>query len=363
MARVDVALGDRSYGVHIEPGAVSRAAAFLPEALKITRALVVSDENVAPLYADKAIASFKAASVPVSSAVIPAGEKEKNLQRVETLYHKMVAAGLDRRSLVAALGGGVVGDIAGFAAATYMRGIAVMQIATTIVAAVDSSIGGKTGVDLPEGKNLVGAFHQPVAVVIDPETLRTLPEQEARAGLAEVIKHGVIRDEGYFSLLEREGRRLVGMDAALAQKVILASVRIKAQVVAADERESGLRAILNFGHTVGHAVEALTGYTKYLHGEAVAIGMAAAAAIAAAMSLCGPEVPERINGLLEAVGLPARPDRIRAADVIAALARDKKAVGGKARFVLPRRIGEVTIVDEAPVEILRKALVIAGFTE
>ena len=282
MPKVKVGLGERSYYVHVERGASKRVAEYLPKGTKVTRALVVSDENVAPLYGGRVAKSFEAAGIRASVAIMPAGEEEKNLRTVERLYHEMVHAGLDRQSIIVAVGGGVVGDVAGFAAATYMRGLSIVQVPTTIVAQVDSSTGGKTGVDLPEGKNLVGAFHQPLVVVTDPETLATLPVREVRAGLAEVVKHGVIRDEKYFAALERLGKRLTKMSARTAEEVILRSVEIKANVVSRDEREGGLRAILNYGHTVGHALEAVTGFTKYLHGEAVAVGMVAAANIAVA---------------------------------------------------------------------------------
>ena len=371
MPQVKVELGERSYFVTVERGAVGRAAEYVPAGMRVTRVLVVTDENVGPLYAEAVTGSFKRVRIPAAVVALPAGEREKNLGRVESLYHKMVAAGLDRKSLLVALGGGVVGDIAGFAAATYMRGIPVMQVATTIVAQVDSSIGGKTGVDLAEGKNLVGAFHQPVAVVIDPATLGTLPEREARAGLAEVIKHGVIKDAEYFALLEREGARLVGMGPEMAERVILRSVEIKAAVVSADERESGARAILNFGHTVGHALEVVTGYKRYLHGEAVAVGMIAAANIAVAAGMCGAEVPARIRALLTAVGLPTSPEptspeptapeRVKATEIVEAIARDKKAVGGQARFVLPREIGRVEVVERVDVNVLAGGLVKTGF--
>jgi len=361
MTSVRVRLAERSYNVFVEKGALARAADLLPAGLKPTRAFLVSDENVAPLYADAVVGSFKRAGLAVATAVMPPGEREKNLARVEWLYHRMLESGLDRRSLVVALGGGVVGDTAGFAAATFMRGIAVLQIPTTIVAQVDSSVGGKTGVDLGEGKNLVGAFHQPIAVVIDPETLSTLPPREVTAGLAEVVKHGVIRDAAYFARLERLGESLLHMDAETAGEVVLRSVEIKADVVSRDEREEGLRAILNFGHTVGHALEVVTGYSRYLHGEAVSIGMAAAARIAASLRMCGRDVGERIVALSAKVGLPVSPDGVAAADVIASLARDKKAVAGRARFVLPREIGRVEIVDAVEEAVLRKALLETGF--
>jgi len=361
MPQVTVALGERSYLVHVQAGAVARVAEFLPKGAAPARALVVSDANVAPLYAGPVLDSLRKAGVPAALSVMPPGEGEKTLARVEALYHEMVDAGLDRQSLVVALGGGVVGDVAGFAAATYMRGIALLQVPTTVVAQVDSSIGGKTGVDLPEGKNLVGAFHQPVAVVIDPETLRSLPEREVRAGLAEVVKHGVIQDAAYFGFLEREGRRLLQMSAKTAERVITRSVEIKSAVVSADERELGLRAILNYGHTVGHALEVVTGYRKYLHGEAIAVGMAAAANLSLSSGLCDRETADRITGLLSALGLPTAPESVRAGKILAVLSRDKKALAGRARFVLPRRIGSVEIVDDLSDEVLEKGLLMTGF--
>lgn len=370
MPNVQVNLRERSYGIHVERRALPRAAEFLPAQMKFTRALIVTDSNVAPLYGGAVEASFARAGLPASLIVIPAGEREKNLSRVEALYHEMARAGLDRRSLAVALGGGVVGDITGFAAATYMRGIHVMQIPTTIVAQVDSSIGGKTGVDLAEGKNLVGAFHQPIAVVADPEALSTLPAREVRAGLAEVVKHGVITDAAYFGMLEGQGARLLAMDAATAEAVVLRSVEIKAAVVSADEREGegGPRATLNFGHTVGHALEAATRYEAYLHGEAVAVGMVAAANIALAMDLCSSEVVERITSLLRAIGLPTTPapvgpagGPVRASDIVSALALDKKAVAGRARFVLPREIGRVEVVGDVPSDAVMRGLRATGF--
>jgi len=359
--KVKVNLAERSYTVHVERGALDRAASLLPRGLKVTRAFIVSDENVAPLYAKRAEASFAAAGLPVSVAVMPAGEGEKNLARLEWLYHEIVKAGLDRKSLVIALGGGVVGDVAGFAAATYMRGVPLMQVPTTIVAQVDSSIGGKTGVDLPEGKNLVGAFYQPVAVVTDPETLSTLPAREVRAGLAEVVKHGVILDAAYFQRLERLGEALTRMDASTAEEVILRSVEIKADVVSRDEREAGLRAILNFGHTAAHALETVTGYSKYLHGEAVAIGMVVAARIAVAMRMADGTVASRIVALLAHVGLPTDGAGASADACMDAMMRDKKTLSGKARFVLPRAIGAIEIVDSVPEGTVRRALVATGF--
>ncbi|MCD6404666.1 MAG: 3-dehydroquinate synthase [Planctomycetes bacterium] len=361
MAEVRVELGERSYTVYVERGAVGRVARHIPRGLKPTRVWVISDENVAPLYAERVVASFEDAGYETALEVIPAGEREKNLSRVERLYHRMIEARLDRKSLVAALGGGVVGDIAGFAAATYMRGLAYVQVPTTIVAQVDSSVGGKTGVDLAEGKNLVGAFHQPAAVVIDPETLSTLPVREVCAGLAEVVKHGAILDAGYFARLEELGEALLSMDAQTAEGIVVRSVEIKADVVSRDEREGGMRAILNFGHTVGHALEAATGYEKYLHGEAVAVGMAAAANIAEVMGLADEGVGRRIRALLGVLGLPVTGEGHSSREIAAALGRDKKAVGGTGRFVLVSKIGRAQIGVEVPMEALIEGLSKTGF--
>ena len=361
MATVKVALGERSYEVFIEAGSSAKAASYLPEGAAPGAVFIITDENVAALYLERVRASFAAAGPAVATAVIPAGETEKNLSRVEWLYHRMLEAGLDRKSIIVALGGGVVGDVAGFAAATYMRGIAFVQIPTTIVAQVDSSVGGKTGVDLAEGKNLIGAFHQPAAVVIDPETLSTLPRRETSAGLAEVIKHGVILDADYFKRLEDLGQGLLEMDAARAGEVVRRSVEIKAEVVSRDEREAGLRAILNFGHTVGHALEALTGYSRFLHGEAVAIGMVAACRIGREAGLCGDEPAERVSALCALAGLPISGEGFSAARVAEAFARDKKSVRGAPRFVLPEEIGRVKIGCEIAPETVAAGLRSAGF--
>lgn len=361
MATITVALGERSYEVFIEAGASARVASYLPEGLEPTSVFIITDENVAPLYLERVEASFAGAGLSVETAVMGAGETEKKLSRVEWLYHRMLEAGLDRKSMVVALGGGVVGDIAGFAAATYMRGIAFVQVPTTIVAQVDSSVGGKTGVDLAEGKNLIGAFHQPAAVVIDPETLSTLPRREVAAGLGEVVKHGVILDAEYFAKLEKRGEGLLEMDAATSGEVVRRSVEIKADVVSRDEREGGLRAILNFGHTVAHALEAVTGYSRFLHGEAVAIGMVAACRIGEELGMCGGEVAERTEALCARLGLPVSGEGFSAGDIIAAFARDKKSVGGAPRFVLPEKIGTVRIGCEVGADALEKGLSKAGF--
>jgi 3-dehydroquinate synthase len=266
---------------------------------------------------------------------------------LESLLRHMARAGLDRRSLVVALGGGTVGDVAGLAAALYARGVGVVQVPTTLVGQVDSAIGGKTAVDLPEGKNLVGAFHQPSAVICDPDVLRSLPERQYRAGLAEVVKHGVIASRPLFEMLEGSRAALLARDPSLLERIIVACARIKAQVVRADERETGgVRTMLNFGHTLGHGIEAAAGYSGILHGEAVAIGMVAAARLSAKSGLCRREVPARITSLLSSLGLPVRlPRSINRGAIAVAMSRDKKRAGHGLRVVLTPGIGGVRVRD------------------
>jgi len=272
------------------------------------------------------------------------GEPAKRLQTVEQLAEQMVAAGTDRRALHVAFGGGVVGGCAGFLASIFMRGIPVVQIPTTVLAQVDASIGGKTGVNLRSGKNLVGTFHQPKSVLVDPELLETLEEREFRAGLFESLKCGVIRDRKLFDFMERQAEKIRGRDSAAIERIILDSVRVKAAVVSADERESGPRRILNFGHTIGHALEAATGYDRILHGEAVAWGMMAAASIAEEIGTCDRETAERIRAAVETYG-PLPSIRVETREVTSRLTSDKKAIAGDIHWVLPRKIGKVKIVS------------------
>jgi 3-dehydroquinate synthase len=283
------------------------------------------------------------------------GEPAKRLETVEKLAEQMVQAGADRRSLLAAFGGGVVGDSAGFLAAIFLRGIPFVQIPTTVVAQLDASIGGKTGVNLRAGKNLVGAFHQPRAVLVDPQVLETLDEREFRAGLFEALKCGVIRDKKLFDFMVREQKKILARDAKAVEHVIIGSVRVKADVVSADERESGLRRILNFGHTVGHALEAATGYTRLLHGEAVALGMAAATAIALDAEFCPPKIAEQITAAIDSYGCPP-PVKVRLDSVVSLLKADKKAVAGQVHWVLPQNLGTVTISSDVPANVVRQAI-------
>jgi 3-dehydroquinate synthase len=320
--------------------------------------LVVSNPVVAEHYGAAALASLESAALPAGMLVIEAGEDQKTPATVARIHDAAFERRLERGSLIVALGGGVVGDMAGFAAATWLRGIAVVQVPTTLLAMVDAAIGGKTGVNHPGGKNLIGAFHQPRLVLIDPSTLVTLPEREFRAGMAEVIKYGVIGDPQLFAELEAAGdlRAMAAVGPALLQSLLERSAAAKARVVAADEREGGLRAILNYGHTLGHVVETLCGYGTWLHGEAVAIGMVAAGELAVVMGLWSAADQERQRALIAAAGLPVGWPDLDPQAVLACLQGDKKVRDGRVRFVLPTAIGSVEIRDDVTADTILQAL-------
>ena len=313
-----------------------------------TRMLVVTNPVVHEHYGATALESLRQAGYEASELVVEAGEDQKTPATVARIHGAAFEQRLERGSLIVALGGGVVGDMAGFAAATWLRGIAVVQVPTTLLAMVDAAIGGKTGVNHPGGKNLIGAFHQPKLVLIDPATLATLPEREFRAGMAEVIKYGVIGDAALFAELEAAGdiSSMAAVGQPLLQTLLERSAAAKARVVAADEREGGLRAILNYGHTLGHVVEALCGYGTWLHGEAVAMGMVAAGEIALAKRLWSAEEQTRQKDLIAAAGLPLAWPSLDPAAVLRCLQADKKVAQGRVRFVLPTRIGAVEIRDD-----------------
>jgi 3-dehydroquinate synthase len=288
---------------------------------------------------------------------MPAGERFKTLRTVGRLYGALYEAGIDRKGLVVTVGGGVVGDVGGFAAATYLRGIRFVQAPTTLLAQVDASIGGKTGVDLAQGKNLVGAFHQPSAVYIDPDTLETLPRRHVRSGLAEIVKHGIICDDRLFALVHESASRLCRRGSMELDAAIVRSCEIKAGVVTADETEQGLRAILNFGHTVGHAIEALTGYRRYFHGEAVAIGMVSAACIGERAGVTPLDVRPALVGALRGLRLPVDlPADLSTEDLLGAMLRDKKALRGRHRLVLAERIGRARVVEDVHPDLIRAGL-------
>jgi 3-dehydroquinate synthase len=332
------------YDVTIAPGALYRAGPEIVRAAPAHHFAVVSDPNVAPLYAERVRASLAAAApdATMSLLLVPAGEEHKTRELWAHLTDELLASGAGRDTTIIALGGGVVGDLAGFVAATYMRGIPVVQLPTTLLAMVDASVGGKTGVDTPAGKNLVGAFHPPAAVIADPDTLASLPAPELRAGSAEMIKHGVVADARYFDEVLAVLPRLSADDAGTPPELtalIARSVEIKAEVVAADEREHGRRKILNFGHTLGHAIEMASGY-QLLHGEAVAIGMSLESEIAERIGVAEKGTALRVRAAATAAGLPVVvPSGIDPADILAATRSDKKARGGRVEYALPASIG------------------------
>jgi len=363
---IDVALAANPYPVVIGAGALVNLGELVRSRgfRSGTKVLVVTNPVVQQHYGEPALSSLDAAGLDATTLVIEAGEDQKTPATVAQIHDAAFARKLERGSLIVALGGGVVGDMAGFAAATWLRGMAVVQVPTTLLAMVDAAIGGKTGVNHPGGKNLIGAFHQPRLVLIDPQLLATLPVREFRAGMAEVIKYGVINDAPLFADLEAAAAKdpaaglasseTLGSD--LLQTLLERSAEAKARVVAADEREGGLRAILNYGHTIGHVIEALCGYGTYLHGEAVGLGMLAAGQIACSMGLWSHKEQERQRALIRAAGLPLAMPALEPAAVLDCLQADKKVRDGKVRFVLPTAIGSVVIRDDVEADTITAAM-------
>ncbi|MFN0098581.1 MAG: 3-dehydroquinate synthase [Gemmatimonadaceae bacterium] len=330
--------------IEIAPGALASLGARVRASLPAHRVVIIADQHVASLYGDRALSSFAPAEVPPLLLTFPAGEKHKTRATWGTLSDQMIAAGCGRDTVVVALGGGVTGDLAGFVAATFLRGVPYVQVPSTLLAMIDASIGGKTGVDTSAGKNLVGAFHHPSLVVIDPRLLATLPPKDLRTGLAEAIKHGVIADAAYFGWIATGLRQILHgnePDDDTALRLVQRSVEIKVQIVRQDERESGIRKVLNFGHTIGHAIEHVTGF-GVAHGEAVAIGMVAEAIIAERMHLAERGLADAISTVCDAAGLPVRlPEHVSPAEVVTATRTDKKARGGHVEYALPRALGEM----------------------
>jgi 3-dehydroquinate synthase len=347
METVRVELVERSYDIVIGNGLLDDVGARLKTYGPSPKAAIVSNPTVFALYGERVTDSIKKAGFDLEHVIIPDGEEYKNLETLKRIYDELLKQRLDRKSALIALGGGVVGDITGLAAATYMRGISYVQIPTTLLAQVDSSVGGKTGVDHKLGKNMIGAFWQPGLVLIDPATLKTLPKKQLLAGLAEVIKYGVIYDSELFEFLEANRERIFNLDDKAITYIIRRSCEIKAEVVSKDERESGLRAILNYGHTIGHAIETATGYTRYLHGEAVAIGMHLEAKLSQLLKGIDDGQVFRIKALIDSYGLPSEiPVDINRDDIISSMQLDKKAVAGKLKFILPESIGAVKIRED-----------------
>jgi 3-dehydroquinate synthase len=343
MRTVDVSLGLRSYPIFIGEHLLSKLGRQCAKLRLGRRCAIISDRNVAPRYGKKAMASLRAAGFEPVLITVPAGETSKNLQTVQTCCDQLARHRLERNSFIIALGGGVIGDLAGFVAAAYLRGIDFVQAPTTLLAQVDSSVGGKVGVNLPAGKNLVGAFYQPRFVLCDLSALATLSMRQFRSGVAEVIKYGIIRDAAFFGRLEKDLGLLLKKDATALAAIVARCCEIKADVVGRDEREGGLRAILNFGHTIGHALETISGYGKFLHGEAISIGQVAAAKISVATAGLSAGEAERIAALFGRAGLPVTTplsarQKVR---LFEAMRLDKKVSGGEIRFVLARRIGQV----------------------
>lgn len=358
MRTVKVPLGARSYSIVIGRRVADRLGRACAKLGFSPKCVVVTDTQVGPLHSARILASLRKAGFTPVVVTVPVGETAKCLEQVEVCYRALARHRLERKSFLIALGGGVVGDLAGFVAATYLRGIPFIQLPTTLLAQVDSSVGGKTGVNLPDGKNLVGAFHQPRLVMCDLATLDSLPEREFRAGIAEIIKYGIIRDAAFFEQIERDLDRLLAREEAALGAFVARSCEIKAEVVGQDETETGLRSILNFGHTLGHALETVAGYGRYLHGEAIAIGQVAAARLSAELLGLPAEAVERIRALFARAGLPTSIslDAAQRKRLLAAMQLDKKVSGGEIRFVLAEAIGEVRWGKRVPEKLIWRAL-------
>jgi 3-dehydroquinate synthase len=358
--RVD--LGERGYDILVGPGLIGRAGALILPLLRRRQAVIVTDETVARHHLAPLRASLAEHGIAQHAVVLPPGEGTKDLAHFGRLVDDILACGIERGTMLVALGGGVVGDIAGFAAATLLRGIDFVQIPTTLLAQVDSSVGGKTALNTSAGKNLLGAFYQPRLVLADTASLATLPRREVRAGYGEIVKYGLMRDADFFEWLEAEGRALCDLEPAALTRAVMVSCRMKALIVAADERETGDRALLNFGHTFGHALEAETGFgERLLHGEAVALGMVLAFDFAVRLGLASGQDSHRVRHHLAAAGLPTELSAIglsgSAADrLLGHMGKDKKVRDGAITLILPHRIGEVFVVRDAPVEQLRSFL-------
>ena len=355
MQTLTVPLEDRSYPIYVGAGLLGQAALFAAH-LPQPRVAVVTNATVAPLYLPALCQALESRGVGAIRIVLPDGEAHKNAETLNRILDTLVEERCERKTAILALGGGVIGDVAGFAAAIYQRGVPYIQIPTTLLAQVDSAVGGKTAINHPRGKNMIGAFYQPLAVVADTDALGTLPDRELGAGIAEIIKYGLIRDARFFTWLEQHVERLGAREPEALEHAILTSCRNKAEIVGVDERESGPRALLNYGHTFGHAIEAGLGYGVWLHGEAVACGMVIAARLSEHMGLVRASETERIIDVLTRAHLPiARPD-LGFDRYLELMGHDKKVEGGKIRFILLRGVGDAFVTDDVPLPALRAAL-------
>lgn len=355
MQTLTVDLGDRSYPIHIGAGLLNQAELILPH-LAQKRVMVVTNTTVAPLYLARLTATLASGGVAATHVILPDGEAYKNWETLNLIFDALLAQRAERKTTLIALGGGVIGDMTGFAAASYQRGVPFIQIPTTLLSQVDSSVGGKTGINHPLGKNMIGAFYQPKLVLADTDTLKTLPARELSAGLAEVIKYGLIWDVEFLAWLEANMDKLRALDPAAITHAIHRSCEIKAQVVGQDEREGGIRAILNLGHTFGHAIETGMGYGNWLHGEAVAAGMVMAAQTSQRMGWISEADVARTRALIRAAGLPDVAPDLGVDTYLEYMGHDKKVEGGKMRFVLLKKLGEAVITGDVPADVLTGVL-------
>jgi 3-dehydroquinate synthase len=348
MTTIQVALEARSYSINVGNGLLSQTGSLLKELQPSRNTIVISSKTILSLHGERLFRSLRHAGLHAQPVVIPEGERHKTLATVERIYRALSRLHANRKALLIAFGGGVIGDVAGFAAASYLRGLSYVQVPTTLLAQIDSSIGGKTGVNLPSGKNLVGAFHQPRAVIADPLLLATLPPRELRSGLYEALKYGVIRSGELLELVEQKHRKFPTRDKQSLEQMITECARIKAEIVSQDETESELRMVLNYGHTLGHALEAATHYKGFTHGEAIAHGMIMANQLAERFNGLDACEAARINRSIESIGPLPRPRKLSGAEVYRHMLSDKKFVDQKFRFVLPRAVGQVDIVKDVP---------------
>ena len=355
MQTLNVALGDRAYPIHIGAGLLSQVELILPH-LKRKNVAIVTNTTVAPLYLEKLAKPLREAGVSVLEIILPDGEAYKNSETLSLIYDALLKNRCERSTTLIALGGGVIGDLTGYAAATYLRGVPFIQIPTTLLSQVDSSVGGKTGINHPLGKNMIGAFYQPKLVLADIATLHTLPQRELSAGVAEVIKYGLIRDADFFNWLEVNMSKLMGLDEAVTMYAIYRSCQNKAEVVAADEHETGERALLNLGHTFGHAIENAMGYGVWLHGEAVAAGTVLAADLSQRLGWLTSEQISRIHALLSAANLPLNAPNLGVEKYLDLMANDKKVENGKIRLVLQQGIGKAVITSDYDAAKLKETL-------
>ena len=356
MRKIKVELGSNSYEMRVGDGLLTRTGLWLKEKGFSGKAVIITDTTVKDLYGDALSQGLTNAGFKVTTLEVPAGEEQKSLETAGRLYHELTSAHAERTTPILALGGGVIGDLAGFVAATYMRGVPLIQIPTTLLAQVDSSIGGKVAVDHGQLKNTIGVFYQPRLVISDIDTLKTLPATELANGLAEVIKSAAIRNKVFFSYLESSLGRIKPLDVAVLEEIVFQTARIKAEIVEKDEKDLGLRSILNYGHTIGHAVESASDF-QFQHGKAVAIGMTAAARISNRMSILDENEVVRLKNIIEKAGLPTEMPNLKIEDIFSAMKHDKKVLQDKVRFILLKSIGNAFITDEVSLDLVEKVLV------